>query len=44
MIVNPKAAAAVALLFSLSSLGNMLAKTYAYGCGESPTISPVRYD
>jgi hypothetical protein len=44
MPVNPKVIAAVGLLISLSSLGNMLAKTYAYGCGEFPSIFPGRYD
>ena len=39
MTVNPKATAAVAFLVSLSPLGNMLAKTYAYGCGGFLSIS-----
>jgi len=44
MTANPKATATAALLFSLPSFGNILAKTYAYGCGEFPTIFPVRCD
>jgi len=44
MTVNPKATAAVAFLISLSPLGNMLAKTYAYGYGEVPSIFRMKYD
>ena len=39
MTANPKATATAALLFSLPSFGNILAKTYAYGCGGFLSIS-----